>query len=141
MPRIRSALLALAFTLASTIGLTAVTATPAHADSCTDLGLCLTIHHWYPDNGYDPVLEIRCDFERPASHRTLAEGQNSDPVCDPNDADQVYNPPGAELWCHDWVIQRGVWRDYRCRDATGWWTVQPYIDTDNEDLYIDIRKD
>lgn len=98
------------------VGLFAPLATnTASATTCPPLGLpCFgaVLHHYAPDDGYDPAIMIRCNYQQGVTE-FLYEGQSSERYCG-IDMDEIYIRAGEEMWCLDhWVWAKRF-------DATGW---------------------
>lgn len=105
---------------------------PAQALTCIG-GVCEggNVTHYSPDDGYDPPIIIRCDYQSGGVGHLVFEGERSQKYCG-TDTDEIYVRSGEELWC--WRNTQGGW--YLHFDATGWhkiddfWTRQCVLQVD-----------
>lgn len=93
-------------------------AKPASAGKvCDYTGVCGTIKHYSPDNGYDVSIIVRCKYGVSSSKRYVPEGRSSKSYC--KDTDQVYVRINEEILCRHYDRNgRAYW--YKQFDATGW---------------------
>lgn len=68
------------------------------------------ISHYFPDDNYDPLMWIKCGAETVVEKFYLREGWSSRryPLCD--DANKVWVPRGADIWCKYGIAGAYEWK-------------------------------